>query len=57
MRLGVALRAGIWTSIISLGSSPARRAPHRLDLVATTLVVVALVGLGALVVLLKTLGH
>jgi len=58
MRLGVALRAGIWTSIISLGLF-ALLAVRRTALTWSqrTLVVVALVGLGALVVLLKTLGH
>jgi hypothetical protein len=58
MRLGVALRAGIWTSIISLGLF-ALLAVRRTALAwrQRTLVVVALVGLGALVVLLKTLGY
>jgi hypothetical protein len=58
MRLGVALRVGIWTSIISLGLF-ALLAVRRTALTwwQRTLVVVALVGLGALVVLLKTLGH
>jgi hypothetical protein len=58
MRLEPALRAGIWVSIIELGLF-ALLAVRRTTLPPwrRTLVVAALVGLGALVVLVKTLAH
>jgi len=58
IRLEVALRAGIWTSIISLGLF-ALLAVRRTTLAGwqRAVVVATLVGLGALVVLLKTLSH
>jgi hypothetical protein len=58
MRLGPALWAGIWASIVSLGLF-ALLAVRRTALPwwQRALVVVALVGLGALVVLLKTVTH
>ena len=58
MRLEGALRAGIWASIISLGVF-ALLAVRRTSLKPwqRAAVVVALVGLGALVVLLKTVAH
>jgi hypothetical protein len=58
LRLERALRAGIWISIISLGIF-ALLAVRRTTLGRwqRAVVVVALVGLGALVVLLKTLSH
>jgi len=58
MRLEASVRAGIWTSIISLGLF-ALLAVRRTTLGPwqRALVVAALLGLGALVVLLKTLAH
>lgn len=58
LRLGPALRAGIWTSVVSLGLF-ALLAVRRTALPRwkRALVVTALVVLGALVVLLKTLAH
>jgi hypothetical protein len=55
---GSGAAGGIWTSIVSLGLF-ALLAVRRTAVAwwQRTLVVVALVGLGALVVLLKTLGH
>jgi len=58
LRTETALRAGVWVSVITLGlfaSLAARRtqlAPWK-----RVLIVAALIGLGALVVLLKTLAH
>jgi hypothetical protein len=58
MRLAVALRGGIWVSIIELGLF-ALLAVRRTTLPVgkRMLVVAALMGLGALVVLIKTIAH
>jgi hypothetical protein len=58
MRLGAALQAGVWTLVVSLGLF-ALLAARRTGLPPwkRLALVVALVGLGALVVLLKTLAH
>ncbi|SDZ26170.1 hypothetical protein SAMN05421504_111154 [Amycolatopsis xylanica] len=58
MRYEVALKAGIWVSVVSLGLFAllaARRT--RLPLWKRLLLVVALLGLGTLVVVIKTLAH
>jgi hypothetical protein len=58
MSLTPALRAGVWVSVITLGLF-ALLAVRRTELPGwqRAIVVVALLGLGALVVLLKTLAH
>jgi len=58
LRLEGALRAGVWVSVITLGLF-ALLAARRTKLAGwkRLLIVAALIGLGALVVLLKTLAH
>ena len=58
LRLEGALRAGVWVSVITLGLF-ASLAARRTELAGSKrlLIVAALIGLGALVVLLKTLAH
>jgi hypothetical protein len=58
LRLEGALRAGVWVSVITLGLFAALAA-RRTKLAGwkRLLIVAALIGLGALVVLLKTLAH
>jgi hypothetical protein len=58
MRFGAALRAGVWTLVVSLGLF-ALLAVRRTTLPTwkRVLLVLALVGLGALVVAIKTLAH
>jgi len=58
LRLEAALRAGVWVSVITLGLF-ASLAARRTNLAGwkRLLIVAALIGLGALVVLLKTLAH
>jgi hypothetical protein len=58
LRLEGALRAGVWVSVITLGLF-ASLAARRTNLAGwkRLLIVAALIGLGALVVLLKTLAH
>ena len=58
LRVEAALRAGVWVSVITLGLF-ALLAARRTTLAGwqRLLIVAALIGLGALVVLLKTLAH
>jgi hypothetical protein len=58
LRVEAALRAGVWVSVITLGLF-ALLAARRTKLAGwkRLLIVAALIGLGALVVLLKTLAH
>jgi hypothetical protein len=58
LRLEAALRAGVWVSVITLGLF-ASLAARRTNLAGwkRLFIVAALIGLGALVVLLKTLAH
>ena len=58
LRLEGALRAGVWVSVITLGLF-ALLVARRTKLAGwkRLLIVAALIGLGALVVLLKTLAH
>ena len=52
------LRAGVWVSVVTPRAvRPTRRASHPSGVVERAALVAALVGLGALVVLLKTLAH